>query len=97
MIRNRAARTGDGSRHDSKVKVDDNNNDHADSKELNHCDLWGWGNWCAIEDAHAFHLYKFSTLSDDKEMTQDDKKYVKILYKRYDWSLFNLHSKRKLE
>lgn len=58
MIRKRAARTGDGTRSDSKVKADGNNNDIAGEKEMNHCDLWGWGKKHAM--LLGFKLKKFS-------------------------------------
>lgn len=47
MIRKRVARTGDGTHRNANSVVDENNNE----KELNHCDLWGWGKWIKVDYA----------------------------------------------
>lgn len=82
MIKKRVERTGDGT-HRLASENDENNNV---AEKVDHSDLWGWGN---IElnspSQNIFLIFRFFSFStDDKEMTDEDRKYVKILYKCYD-------------
>lgn len=81
MIAKRVLRTGDGSHKSAvnlKAKVDGNNNVGEAEKDLLHEGLWGWGNERVISSNC---IPKYYLISDDKEMTQEDRKYAKILYK----------------
>ena len=84
MINRRVERTGDGThKHAIKSKADNNNNEMK-KHEIDHSGLWGWGKksscclyWTMFKSRNFWFL-------DDKEMTAEDRKYVKILYKCYD-------------
>ena len=79
MIAKRILRTGDGS-HEKfvmKEKIDSNNNENESESGSPREDLWGWGK----RSFSFLFITKHLNISDDKEMSQNEKNFAKVLYK----------------
>lgn len=85
MINKRVDRTGDGTHKNASIKskVDENNNPSTHGDDHDHSGIWGWGKFGLINANVSTNLICFIH-TDDKELTAEDRKYAKILYKRYD-------------
>lgn len=83
MVNKRVDRTGDGSHKNASIKSkeDENNNSSNHGDDHEHSGIWGWGKIDLINVSTNLICF---VRTDDKELTADDRKCAKILYKRYD-------------